>query len=214
MNNNEFLLLIFFPFADPLVALLFYSISFRYVLYSASGGELFDAIVNKGFYAEEDAAKIIRQILEAIQYVHERGIAHRDLKVIYLLNTNTNIFFSLLSFLLMFNSIPFTFVSIPLSFYLYIYLQSFSPKIFFCLEMDTILTLSKSPILVCPKILVKKPCKHLAVLQIMLVCPLYPSIRLSVSIRLFVYPSIRLSVYSLSIYSSCFLIFIPNLCFI
>jgi len=50
------------------------------VLEFASGGELFDAIVNKGSYSEADAAKIIRQILEAIQYVHKNGIAHRDLK--------------------------------------------------------------------------------------------------------------------------------------
>lgn len=50
-------------------------------LFSASGGELFDAIVNKGSYSEGDAAKIIQQILEAIQYIHSHGIAHRDLKV-------------------------------------------------------------------------------------------------------------------------------------
>lgn len=50
------------------------------VLEYAGGGELFDAIVNKGQYSEQDAAKIVRQILEAIQYVHEHGIAHRDLK--------------------------------------------------------------------------------------------------------------------------------------
>jgi serine/threonine protein kinase len=52
------------------------------VMFSAGGGELFDAIVNKGQYSEADAAKIVRQILEAIQYVHSHGIAHRDLKVI------------------------------------------------------------------------------------------------------------------------------------
>jgi calcium/calmodulin-dependent protein kinase I len=53
---------------------------FEFILFSASGGELFDAIVNKGSYSEVDAAKIIKQILEAIQYVHNHGIAHRDLK--------------------------------------------------------------------------------------------------------------------------------------
>jgi len=50
------------------------------VLEFASGGELFDAIVNKGSYSEADAAKIIKQILAAILYVHNHGIAHRDLK--------------------------------------------------------------------------------------------------------------------------------------
>jgi len=50
------------------------------VIEYAGGGELFDAIVNKGQYSEADAGKIARQILEAIQYVHDHGIAHRDLK--------------------------------------------------------------------------------------------------------------------------------------
>jgi len=50
------------------------------VLEFVSGGELFDAIVNKGSYSEDDAVNIVRQVLEAIQYVHSLGIAHRDLK--------------------------------------------------------------------------------------------------------------------------------------
>jgi len=50
------------------------------VLEYVSGGELFDAIVNKGSYSEGDAANLVKQILEAIKYVHHLGIAHRDLK--------------------------------------------------------------------------------------------------------------------------------------
>jgi len=50
------------------------------VIEYAGGGELFDAIVNKGSYSETEAAKIVFQILQAIQYVHNHGIAHRDLK--------------------------------------------------------------------------------------------------------------------------------------
>jgi len=50
------------------------------VLENAPGGELFDAIVNKGSYSEADAANIVKQILEAIKYCHEQGVAHRDLK--------------------------------------------------------------------------------------------------------------------------------------
>ena len=45
-----------------------------------TGGELFDDIVKREFYSEEDASKAIRQILSAIQYCHERSIVHRDLK--------------------------------------------------------------------------------------------------------------------------------------
>ena len=45
-----------------------------------TGGELFDDIVKREFYSEEDASKAIRQILGAINYCHERKIVHRDLK--------------------------------------------------------------------------------------------------------------------------------------
>jgi len=46
----------------------------------ASGGELFDAIVQKGKFSEWDAIVCVRQILQALQYVHENGIVHRDIK--------------------------------------------------------------------------------------------------------------------------------------
>ena len=46
-----------------------------------TGGELFDRIVEKGSYTEKDASMLIRQILEAVDYMHERGVVHRDLKV-------------------------------------------------------------------------------------------------------------------------------------
>jgi len=58
------------------------------VLEFAGGGELFDAIVARGFYAERDAAHLTKQVLEAICYVHSMGIAHRDLKPENLLLAN------------------------------------------------------------------------------------------------------------------------------
>ncbi|XP_069748889.1 calcium/calmodulin-dependent protein kinase type IV isoform X4 [Narcine bancroftii] len=50
------------------------------VLELVTGGELFDRIVERGYYSEKDAADVVRQILEAVAYLHENGIVHRDLK--------------------------------------------------------------------------------------------------------------------------------------
>lgn len=50
------------------------------VLELVTGGELFDQIVKRGSYSEADAASIVKQVLEAVQYMHNNGIAHRDLK--------------------------------------------------------------------------------------------------------------------------------------
>ncbi|CAL8338075.1 unnamed protein product [Merluccius merluccius] len=50
------------------------------VMQLVSGGELFDRIVEKGFYTERDASQLIHQILDAVKYLHDMGIVHRDLK--------------------------------------------------------------------------------------------------------------------------------------
>ncbi|KAK8404721.1 hypothetical protein O3P69_007759 [Scylla paramamosain] len=50
------------------------------VIELVTGGELFDRIVEKGSYTEKDAADLIRQVLEAVDYMHEQGVVHRDLK--------------------------------------------------------------------------------------------------------------------------------------
>lgn len=44
------------------------------------GGELFDAIVEKGRFSEREAIQVARAVLSAMQYMHSLGVVHRDLK--------------------------------------------------------------------------------------------------------------------------------------
>lgn len=44
------------------------------------GGELFDKITKIKFFTEKDTAKIMKQLLSAIVYCHNKKIVHRDLK--------------------------------------------------------------------------------------------------------------------------------------
>ncbi|KAF1819573.1 Ca2+/calmodulin-dependent protein kinase [Dissoconium aciculare CBS 342.82] len=46
----------------------------------ATGGELFDRICDKGRFTEKDASQTIRQVLEAVDYLHSKDVVHRDLK--------------------------------------------------------------------------------------------------------------------------------------
>ena len=44
------------------------------------GGELFEEIVSRVTFSEQDASRIISQVLKGIAYCHGIGIVHRDLK--------------------------------------------------------------------------------------------------------------------------------------
>ena len=46
----------------------------------ASGGELFDYIVNKSRLDENEACRFFHQIISGVEYIHQLGIVHRDLK--------------------------------------------------------------------------------------------------------------------------------------
>lgn len=41
------------------------------------GGELFDRICAKSYFLEEDAAKLVRTVMSAVEYLHSHGIVHR-----------------------------------------------------------------------------------------------------------------------------------------
>jgi len=50
------------------------------VLEDLNGGDLFDRIEQNGPYKEEDAALLLRQVVTAVDYLHAKGVVHRDLK--------------------------------------------------------------------------------------------------------------------------------------
>ncbi|TRY95669.1 hypothetical protein DNTS_026200 [Danionella cerebrum] len=50
------------------------------VMQLVSGGELFDRILDRGMFSELDASVVVKQVLEAVGYLHKNGIVHRDLK--------------------------------------------------------------------------------------------------------------------------------------
>ncbi|CAH1759905.1 13506_t:CDS:2 [Entrophospora sp. SA101] len=46
----------------------------------ATGGELFHQLLLKGSYTEENAAALVKQLLEGVAYLHDLEVVHRDLK--------------------------------------------------------------------------------------------------------------------------------------
>lgn len=53
-----------------------------------TGGELFDRIIDKEKYSENEARDVIKSLCDALHYCHEMNIVHRDLKPENLLYQN------------------------------------------------------------------------------------------------------------------------------
>ncbi|CAE7620163.1 mlkA [Symbiodinium natans] len=52
----------------------------RLVLELCEGGELYDRIQQKRFYSEPDSKLLVKNLLQAVEFIHGKGIMHRDLK--------------------------------------------------------------------------------------------------------------------------------------
>jgi len=79
-NEVEILLKIDHPNVIKLLDLFDTPETLYLVMELASGGELFDRIVERESYSEADAREVMWQLLCAIEYIHSQDIVHRDLK--------------------------------------------------------------------------------------------------------------------------------------
>ncbi|KAI0180349.1 kinase-like protein [Hypoxylon sp. FL1284] len=61
-----------------------YAFRSKHTLYTftelATGGDLFSMRLVRGVFTERDCKFIVQQVINALRYLHQRGIAHRDLK--------------------------------------------------------------------------------------------------------------------------------------
>lgn len=65
---------------------------FGIILEYASGGELFDYILNHRYLKDNAARRLFAQLVSGVGYLHKKGIVHRDLKLEnLLLDRNRNI---------------------------------------------------------------------------------------------------------------------------
>jgi serine/threonine protein kinase len=55
--------------------------NFYLVLHRCSGGDVLDRVASLNQYSEKDARELSRGLLSAVEFMHNRGIAHRNLKV-------------------------------------------------------------------------------------------------------------------------------------
>ena len=75
------------------------------ILEYASGGELFDYILNHRYLKDPQARRLFAQLVSGVGYLHKKGIVHRDLKLEnLLLDRNKNIIITDFGFANTFNA--------------------------------------------------------------------------------------------------------------
>mmetsp|Transcript_87845 Transcript_87845/g.250283 ORF Transcript_87845/g.250283 Transcript_87845/m.250283 type:complete len:278 (-) Transcript_87845:401-1234(-) len=81
LRPSQALHLIHPPLCSPLhCPTLPYQARFYMVMELCVGGEMFDRIVKKSMYTEDEARKCVAQMADALEYCHGQGIVHRDIK--------------------------------------------------------------------------------------------------------------------------------------
>jgi len=68
------------PYITRVIELLEDSSSYYIISEVVPGGELYDYIIKNKMFDERIAAKFVKQILLAINYMHQQNIVHRDIK--------------------------------------------------------------------------------------------------------------------------------------
>ncbi len=62
------------------------------VMELVEGGDLFDRIVERGQYSEDNARLVMRNVLSAVEYLHSKNIIHRYFACYIIVKSVSNIF--------------------------------------------------------------------------------------------------------------------------